>query len=58
MPPFKVIGSSPLREKQFVEVDTTEIRLDSGLEPGRGIFWLFSVGFRKRRLNAERAAAW
>jgi hypothetical protein len=30
MPPFKVIGSSLLSEKQFVEVDATEIRLDSG----------------------------
>lgn len=44
MPLFKVIGSSHLSEKQFDEVDATEIRLDSGLEPDRNISWLFSVG--------------
>lgn len=41
MPPLKEIGSSLLSEKQFDEVDATEIHLDSGLEPGSGYFLAF-----------------
>ena len=42
MPLFKVIGSSHLSEKQFDEVDATEIRLDSVLNP-IGTFLGFSA---------------